>query len=209
MSVRRSAVLVSAPPSRLAGEPTHALGCSDERLPSRVHERFIRSQAFRLYRANRTSPPVGWSTTHPPLAHPRRTMPRGTTHRNFAPLPVPRAAPLLRFSSPSAPSVPGVHLATVALGDKSPVATRRPPACLACSLSAYRVSHPLGGFLLPIPRRLVSSDRHPWGSQPLGLRAQPVDVAKPPRSVTSGDLNERTRSHRAKATTPIAPAPAQ
>jgi hypothetical protein len=102
----------------------------------------------------------------PPFARPRLAASRDTTHRNFGPLSAPRTAPLMRFFAPSAPSEPGVLFAACAPGDKSPFAARRLRACLTCSLSASRVSHPLDGFLLPEPRRFVSPDRHPWGFEP-------------------------------------------
>lgn len=43
---------------------------------------------------------------------------------------------------------------------------RRLRSCLLHSLSAFRVSHPPGGLLLPPPRRSVSPDKRSWGYRP-------------------------------------------
>jgi hypothetical protein len=103
------------------------------------------------------------------LAHPRRVRSCDHARRDSRPPPVPRAAPLLRSLAPSAPSVPGVLFSAYTHGDKSSFVQCRLPACLTCSLSASKVSHPLDGFLLPGPRRFVSPDRHPWGSEPCSV----------------------------------------
>jgi hypothetical protein len=146
--------------------------------------------------------------TAPPFTRPRLATSRDITHRNFGPLSVPRTAPLMRFSAPSAPSEPGVLFAACAPGDKSPFAARRLRACLTCSLSASRVSHPLDGFLLPGPRRFVSPDRHPWGFEP--FRSTSTTGAGPKARWLSASLgsDEQARPHRSRPTAPFAPAPA-
>ena len=148
------------------------------------------------------------SKTTQPFARPRLAASRDTTRRNFGPLPAPRAAPLMRFSAPSAPSEPGVLFSACAPGDKSPFAARRLRACLACSLSASRVSHPLDGLLLPGPRRFVSPDRHPWGFEPYRLTSTTGAGPKARWLPASLGLDEQARPRRGRRVAPFAPASA-
>jgi hypothetical protein len=148
------------------------------------------------------------SRTAQPFACPRLAASRDTTRRNFGPLPAPRAAPLMRFSAPSAPSEPGVHLSACAPGDKSPFAARRLLACLTCSLSASRVSHPLDGLLLPEPRRFVSPDRHPWGFEPYRSTGTTGAGPKARWLLASLGSDEQARPRRARRVAPFAPASA-
>jgi hypothetical protein len=143
----------------------------------------------------------------PPFTRPRLATSRDTTHRNFGPLSVPRTAPLMRFSAPSAPSEPGVLFTACAPGDKSPFAACRLRACLTCSLSVFRVSHPLDGFLLPGPRRSVSPDRHPWGFEPYRSTGAIGASPKAHWLLAPRSLGEQARPCRAKRATPLHPCP--
>lgn len=66
-------------------------------------------------------------------------------------------------SSPTAPSARRVHF-SVRTVRAPPI---RPRLCLGRDLSAFRVSHPLDGFLLVEPRRSISPGKRSWGSLPL------------------------------------------
>jgi len=75
------------------------LRCSVGRFALRVHEGFIRSQAFRLFRASEVAhrwSPCGSLSVIPPTH-------RHAMRRSSHPLSTPWTAPLLRFPSPSAP----------------------------------------------------------------------------------------------------------
>jgi hypothetical protein len=65
----------------------------------------------------------------------------------------------LEVFSPSAPKTRRVLFSPT---DAS--VRRRLQRCLGCSLSAFRVSHPLDGFLLVEPRQSVSPGKRSWGS---------------------------------------------
>lgn len=88
----------------------------------------------------------------------------------------PSATAILRFAtrSPGGAS-PEVSFPYSAISDRSPFlvvsrgrirVARRPRSCLLHDLSAFRVSRPLGGLLLPPPRRSVSPDKRSWGYRP-------------------------------------------
>lgn len=128
----------------------------------RVHGGFIRSQTFRLFRAievaHRRSPCGSVSMLPPTHRH--------AVHRSSHPPSIPWMAPLLRFPSPSALSIWRVHFSSndAATPLRSTV-TELPHR----HLSTFRVSHPLGGFLLSGPHRPVSSDKRSWGLRPSEL----------------------------------------
>lgn len=69
------------------------------------------------------------------------------------------------FCAPSAPSTLRVLLATARSDTVRTAEARR---STAGPLSAFGVSHPLGGLLLAAPRRFVSPGRHSWGSHAHG-----------------------------------------
>jgi hypothetical protein len=64
----------------------------------------------------------------------------------------------LEVFSPSAPKTRRVLFSSA---DAS--ARERQQLCLGCNLSAFRVSHPLDGFLLAEPRQFVSPGKRSWG----------------------------------------------
>jgi len=90
----------------------------------------------------------------------QRVLPKGDSRCYQDPSPVPRTTSPLRFSRPSS-----------AISDASPLfvgvprrVPRRRRLFQSRRLAAFRVSHPLDGFLLASPCRFLSPDKRSWGS---------------------------------------------
>lgn len=132
---------------------------SAERFPFHFTGRFIRSQAWPLFRAyeasRKCSTPESASLRDD--SRRRRTLLRQARPQHGLAI-RPRMAPLLRFLLPTAP-----HASRVLFSDTAE-AVNRTCACLTHDLSAYSVSHALDGFLLARHRRFISPDRHSWDS---------------------------------------------
>ena len=193
MSTRRSAILVSAPPAYLHRQAGRTVGYSAERVASRVLQEGHPLTSF---------PPLQSSHACHRCCARKRCRQRLAFDESALRHVTSSLRPAARSPDSSSLEVLFPFSAINAVSpfldatnrDCSPYAQRRPRVCHTHDISASRVSHPPGGFLLTAPRQSVSPGRHSWGSEPVRTRLLTKRAAR------------RRRDHRPGA--PVASEPA-
>lgn len=139
-------------------QATGAMRSSAGRLLCRAS--VAESSAHRLY-ASSEQPTLHSSSgrNHASVAARRRFEPEGHPRRVRNLLPIPWAAPLLRFG----PLQRHQQEESFWRHDRRKRLSCRLQLCLGRNLAVFRVSHSLDGLLLFRPCQLVSSDKHSWG----------------------------------------------